>query len=699
MEPYTRASSRSYSVVVAVTVRSSTNETSTIGKPKHEMPDATTVTSPLPSANKTNNTNTSTGSNTDTTTTTINNDNNNVNDGTTPSRSVPQIRATDPFDQAILEAAAVGHEAFFASLLLGDVDDESDTNNTTPTPSHVLLIREQTLTATLDCATNDERKPSTAVSWNGGDTNSAIASFMKRRIRAARCTSGCSALHWAAGCNQASTLRFLLVHLDVFVVAVDGTSAIVDDDDCVIVPRRYKAAGRTPLHYAARNGCIDAARVCMELEWGEGLLLHARAKHGVTAFQLALFQNQLEMAQWLVAQETQQQGCDVHQTNNVNNNNDTNMIFQTNDFGCNALHWLAICPSGPRSGPAGANLVPTAQWLYTMQQQQKQKTISQTENCQTTRVVLSTKHQDDPWMNLFAATQKQGHSAWHKAAWLGHTALLRYLHDCHDVWDDQPDRAGNYGVDLAIMGHEFRRQQHQQQSSNTDPSSSLDGDAVDYIRQHASRSAQHSCDVLGISLQDAKDPVLVRRVYLQQAKRFHPDRQKQQQQLMNNSNLGVEGAISKETPSNPPPDPAASVVAFDAVCRAYRHLTIEQGRGLQKNPAHDAHKLLRWTETTPLDGNVEAIRDDLNKDCFKAQLLAVLLEYGEAGLDVSNLKKKWKQIWKTDFPVARQGSLTKWIRQHLDDIVELRLDDKGFYRAHAKSNKRHSLNSPASMTM
>ena len=47
--------------------------------------------------------------------------------------------------------------------------------------------------------------------------------------------------------------------------------------------------------------------------------------------------------------------------------------------------------------------------------------------------------------------------------------------------------------------------------------------------------------------------------------------------------------------------------------------------------------------------------DDSSSSFFKARLIAVLLEYGDKGIDLSNVKKKWKQVWpKIPFPSQQQ---------------------------------------------
>eukprot|EP00536_Pseudo-nitzschia_multiseries_P017195 jgi/Psemu1/314126/fgenesh1_kg.1423_\ len=48
-------------------------------------------------------------------------------------------------------------------------------------------------------------------------------------------------------------------------------------------------------------------------------------------------------------------------------------------------------------------------------------------------------------------------------------------------------------------------------------------------------------------------------------------------------------------------------------------------------------------ETKRSEGNDD--NEDEDVSFFKARLVAVLLEYGDKGIDLSNVKKKWKQVW------------------------------------------------------
>ena len=212
-------------------------------------------------------------------------------------------------------------------------------------------------------------------------------------LRSARCDSGCSVLHWAAGSNQLSIIQYMVQTrgLDVDTKATK------------------KARGRTPLHYSCRNGCLEATKLLVEL----GAEKDARAKQGVSPFQLAVWQNHLTICQWLVEDQGVNPG-------------------QVNDFDCGAVHWLGISPfaranyqsDDPRSDGAcdesGNGLLPLAKWLA-----------------------------KQPGCN-FGAKQRQGHTALHKASWGGHVALIAYLKDEHDIYDDTQDYAGNVSFSVLV---------------------------------------------------------------------------------------------------------------------------------------------------------------------------------------------------------------------------------------------------------
>ena len=60
--------------------------------------------------------------------------------------------------------------------------------------------------------------------------------------------------------------------------------------------------------------------------------------------------------------------------------------------------------------------------------------------------------------------------------------------------------------------------------------------------------------------------------------------------------------------------------------------------------------------------------------------MAVLLEYGDKGLDLSNIPKKWNQVWPdVKLPTLEQkkngrrkkGQLLHFIKEHAGDVVKV----------------------------
>jgi hypothetical protein len=76
-----------------------------------------------------------------------------------------------------------------------------------------------------------------------------------------------------------------------------------------------------------------------------------------------------------------------------------------------------------------------------------------------------------------------------------------------------------------------------------------------------------------------------------------------------------------------------------------------------------------------------------------------LLEYGDRGLDLSNLKKKWNQVWPdVSLESYRQGlskrdgrSMSRWILRQAGDVVELRSDGMGCVRVFPKQCSQSSV--------
>ena len=490
-----------------------------------------------------------------------------------------------------------------------------------------------------------------------------------RILREAVCVSGCTLLHWAAGSNQVDVLEYLLSEPrsgeddggehPTSVGAIfsdhesdnDGPSHLRAVD--LPVTKCKKSLGRTPLHYACRNGCLEAVR------W---LVLVGRAsvgvmaKQGVTPFQLAVWQNRLEICVFLTETAKTIQGI----------SGGDNCCFDPakdfNDFGCGAVHWLGIAPESRANCNRGSNeggnsndnddenehndswyndgrdLLPLARWLATL-----------------------------PGID-FDARQRQNHTALHKASWGGHLALVDYLHEDHDMWDDIVDDAGNYAASLADMAHTPKHSK-----------------IADYLRRHCSRKRAESLLILGLKGRE-EDSTLgkdaIRKAYLAKARQLHPDRLVSMSSPAGNPSHGnandalgeaTEGEVATAARNNNEDENAnaapTTLVTFDALRKAYLHLTEEDGVGDQSNPAHSLNLMLRYVNNSGSNNNnttdeneknilqMETNNPDGEEDnsFFKARLVAVLLEYGDKGIDLSNVKKKWKQVWpEIPFPSQQQ---------------------------------------------
>lgn len=300
-----------------------------------------------------------------------------------------------------------------------------------------------------------------------------------------------------------------------------------------------------------------------------------------------------------------------------------------NAFQCTAIHWLGLVPQACLSN---GNILHLAEWL-------------------SQRV------------DVYAA-QQQNHSVLHKAAWGGHLVLCQYFHENFGMYDDTPDDAGNYAADLADMaGH---------------------AEISAYLRRECSADTVRSCTILGLSMDQRYDRRAIQRAYHVRARALHPDRIAQQQQQPSEEDVLPE---------------------FVKLTQAYKHLIDEDGVGRQSNPKHSLPLLLKATgeqesnasetprditagtivlnETTHHGDNNRVNADDDETLLFAAQLRAVVLEYGEKGLDLSNLRKKWKQVWPAiPFPAPKEKSLKTWIQRNASHIVKVETNAQGITRVY-----------------
>jgi hypothetical protein len=441
----------------------------------------------------------------------------------------------------------------------------------------------------------------------------------------------------------------------------------------VDTPAAGRSRGRTALHYAARNGCADALKLLVE---HYGADPDAPAKHGVTPFQLAVWRNQISIAQTLV----QQYGVDP---------------CQTNDFGCNAAHWACISPlECAGSDDGGMKLLPLLRWLN-----------------------------DICGASLFRAEQRQGHSSFHKACWLGHWRVVEWLHEECDLWDDRPDLAGNYGVDLCRMANTERhrrleiylRSHCSRQVEEWCRIMGLDLDVIRPLLLHKSCSSDNSCreergnDVEAYQEEfnaSAELTTVLRRAYLQRIRLVHPDKKDHRWSRSCDSAAVGRGSANEE---------------FYRVHDAYCSF-MSGGLGTQGNPNHRLPLLLRdrpepagccedgqnqgelgssasqsfRSSAAPATASDHATsrgseaEASVDSDRFKTQLLVVLKEYGDKGMNASNLKKKWKQIWSQPFPDTGDKSTTllRYLSLHAGDVISVYRNSKtGQVRVHARNQK------------
>ena len=365
----------------------------------------------------------------------------------------------------------------------------------------------------------------------------------------ARCNAGCSVLHWAAGSGHLALLHYLLDTIFIIRSANGTIKANVD----LAVTAKSLAQGRTPLHYASRNGHLQIVQVLIESYSANPQSL---TKEGVTPFQLAVWQNHLHICKYLV------HTCHVIPSEDVN------------EFGCGVLHWMGIVPIH-RVSDADTLTLPqrdTSNEGDTLKEPQEVPSILPMAKWLTSQ----------PNMKIFAR-QNQGQTILHKASWGGHLNLVVYLHETFDMYDDCTDDDGNYAADLADMAHSERHAQ-----------------IALYLRRECSLERLQSLQVLGLteegghgtsggrSLKKSWTHEEVRRAYLEKAKGIHSD----EQQRATNYGLSWDNKGDYQEQINSSVSNTCS--EFDELRKAYEHLTIGGAVATkQRKPAQSCiHSLL-----------------------------------------------------------------------------------------------------------
>jgi len=144
------------------------------------------------------------------------------------------------------------------------------------------------------------------------------------KIREARDKHGSTVLHWASGCGQVLTCRYLIKEV--------GMNANL----CQSCGNK-----RSPLHFAARNGHIDVVRFLVD---ECGACPNAMAEANISPFQMAAWQLRIQVMKFLL----ERVGVEK--------------LSEPNDFQCFAAHWVALAPRD-RVGENEILLLRVASWL------------------------------------------------------------------------------------------------------------------------------------------------------------------------------------------------------------------------------------------------------------------------------------------------------------------------------------------------
>ncbi|KAL7495239.1 hypothetical protein ACHAWT_004711 [Skeletonema menzelii] len=278
--------------------------------------------------------------------------------------------------------------------------------------------------------------------------------------------TGCMPLHWLAGTGFDEAIDYLL----------SGSSCNDENDTSVSTTNRialsvdqhahHPSTERTPLHYAARNGHLSTCQLLIEKF---GANPHPKCgRGGVTPLQLAVWQNRLDVVQYLIQK------------------NGVHVIHERNDFNCGLMHWIGLipqkrwCSRGIKGGEAtthddGSGVLPLAIYLHSLG-------IS--------------------YESTIDNSNTQGHTCNHKAAWGGNLPLLKYFRNEHGVYDTIQDAAGNYCADIAKMRGNMECHQ--------------------WLLEHGSGDRAESYKVLGLEVGVGMD--VVRKRYMELAKMNHPDK-------------------------------------------------------------------------------------------------------------------------------------------------------------------------------
>lgn len=460
-----------------------------------------------------------------------------------------------------------------------------------------------------------------------GDRRPSLIEFLTMHSHGMDTKTGCMPLHWLAGTGFNEAIDFVMS----FLLQQNNNNGDNNEQKkkkfqalSIINQRAHKpSTDRTPLHYAARNGHLSTCTLLIEKY---GAISHPMAIGGVTPLQLAVWQNRLDVVEYLVTI------------------NGVHVVHERNGYDCGLAHWIGLIPKKRWSNNNdidndGSGVLPLAQYLHSLG-------ISYTSNptnCNT-----------------------QGHTPAHKAAWGGNLALLQYYHTVHGVYDTAQDVAGNFCADIARMRKNIY--------------------CAAWLQECANGKRAESYAVLGLDGNTATEED-VRRRFIELAKVSHPDRggrrRKSELHHQHPQDEEVDAYASDD-------DTRKEEITNDDFVRiraAYEHLMKEGGVGNQRNPKYDELKLLEDCrrianndnddELLILSSSDHRLDDDSNNnnngvindddDLFMARLIAIISDYDEnSGFPVALIARRWNQIWPNQpFP-------TKYVIERtvqVDDIT------------------------------
>ena len=190
-----------------------------------------------------------------------------------------------------------------------------------------------------------------------------------------------------------------------------------------------------------------------------------------------------------------------------------------------------------------------------------------------------------------------------------------------------------------------------------------------YLRKECSTEYRDSCSILGLdgtkvlSLETHLGKEEIRRAYLSKAMECHPDKRGDHDE-------------------------------FQSIKKAYEHLMAGGEAVKQRNPMHSIHLMLEIQKNQEITKTSSLCRPNENEKTddhdtqdemklFKPRLIAVLLEYGEKGISLSNIPKVWNKVWpKNPFPCIqndaeetrkkrKKGQLLGLIQEHAGDVISV----------------------------